>query len=412
MKRISIFCLLICSLFGQPDYRLMVDKDFSPFMGGENFLFGEHLLEMTYDYLIKPPATPQRGFIPSLGRAFELIAFWEPIGIAMSTVQHEVFGHGYRLRDIGRSKAQVDKYSFDWPPPYGSGGGATEFFVDEKYTMADDIATIIAGLEAQDIFARQIKLKSMATGVVNPRLSAAYNTSRQALLLYAAITDLGEVDVNDRDGNDISSYISSMNLSYPSDKLTTRGIKRKALLNLLDPMTLYSYVAAWKYIGTGTSTNLRMIRAGGLGFLPNWKVALAPYGIEQYLEGFFVLNGKPFYAYVKGGKHAGNTYGGVGLEWDRIWRWKRWQLGLRADVWRQPKFLLDTSFIEVLEGKARADRPELSETTYGASGSLVCAYGSDSVSLFADLGYKSRGYLPGYSLRAGATTRVGLSCQF
>ncbi len=51
-----------------------------------------------------------------------MVLIWYPLSEFEVTLQHEVFGHGYRIRDIGSNIVKVQGYEFDPPFPYGDGG--------------------------------------------------------------------------------------------------------------------------------------------------------------------------------------------------------------------------------------------------------------------------------------------------
>ena len=394
----------------QPEKRsVSIDKDFSPFMGAEDLLFAESLMARGYDALIPPPDHPKKKLFPAVGRFLECVVIWNPIQYFMNVVQHEYFGHGYRLRSLGSEKATVIGYIFDSPPPFGGGGGATEFEITEAFTLADGIAVTIAGLEAQDILAQRIYFDMIESHAVPYRVATAYSLARQSLLTYvAAVFDTEEVE-----GSDIDDYVNEMNLAYPDALMTKRGVMVKSLLNLLDPLTFYSYVSPWKYIISGETTSLRMIPIReGTKMLPNWKVTLTPYGIEHYLETYWSVDATPAYAYIRGGQHADHGYGGCGIVWDSLCRIGRGRLGFAAHAWLQPMFREPRSYEAAIEGVPPTEGQLATTRVFGASGTLTVKYGSERCSLQVEAGYKTKGYLPGYDLGASPIIRGGLAFRF
>ncbi len=105
------------------------DLCMSPYAGGEDLLFAIRILEKAETYMLgKSPIVYSKSTYARFWRLSELVGLWLPINYFAMLVQHEIFGHGYRIRDLNtRHIAKVDGYSFEMPPPYGPGGAATYF---------------------------------------------------------------------------------------------------------------------------------------------------------------------------------------------------------------------------------------------------------------------------------------------
>src|SRR5215510_2552804 len=63
---------------------------------------------------------------------------------------HEIFGHGGRLRE--RFDGPIG-YRVDAPPPYGHGGGATSFDFDREPSIHEVLAISAGGMEANTLAA-------------------------------------------------------------------------------------------------------------------------------------------------------------------------------------------------------------------------------------------------------------------
>jgi hypothetical protein len=163
-----------------------------------------------------------------------------------------------------------------------------------------------------------------------------------------------------------------------------------------------------------------MIPIYNLGYLPNVRLGLTPFGPEFFVENFLLQGKRPFYFYLKAGDHSDNLYTGLGFYAPRIWEIKKWSFGFRFDAWRQPKLLLEQGNIPFLDidfdQKPNKSAPlypysEQHAMLLGAAGSVLIAYSNRS-GFEAELGYKSQGFLPGYSLRAFPTIRLFYSLVF
>lgn len=417
--KISKFFSLIISLplfaFAQNHYEISVDPYFSPYMGSDWILTLHKSLEKKEDGLIKPKDPPRRGAMPVIGRALELGLFWIPINSFADVVQHEIFGHGYRARSI---RCPIGGYKIEVPFPYGSGGGATSWMPTYSTTVGQYQAVNIAGLEAENILARQLKLKWLVDRHIEPRIESLYESAQLSPLLYA-LTDPVENEDNSAhpvlSPHDIESYLNTLNAMYPDDFLSVHRLRESLYLNLLDPMIYYGFAASWYYIFTGKSLFIPMIKIGPVSYLPNISVQLAPYGLEYYLENYFVYKNSPIYTYVKGGKHNQLEYYGCGIHYDEILKQETFTIGMRFDSWYQPNFLLDWTLVELLEGKRPAGTiSKAFQRKLGASASIVSRFLiKDSLTYwYTDIGYKTKGYLPGFPLQSSPTIRIGLSAEF
>lgn len=404
--------------FHKATYKAGWDIHFSPYAGGEDVLFAHRTLERAEGFLIgKSPVYYSKAPSARFWRLNELYLAWLPINYLATVVQHEVFGHGYRIRDINRGRAKVAGYSFNAPPPYGWGGAATSYDVGDSLTTTEETSIAMGGVESTAILALLTKFKWMEAHRIDPRQVVLYLLSQHDLNLY--IGSLNAVD-DDMDGHDIQMYIKSLNYTYTNDFLSGGRLRSLSWINLADAFTYYAIYAWFRYIDSGKETRIPMIPAFGWGYLPGARLGLTPFGPEVFVENFLLKENRPVYFYVKGGSHSENTYGGLGFYAPRLWSAKKWFIGFRADAWRQPKLLLgmgQTPFLDInFHAKPNKASPlypysEQHAMRNGAAASMIIAYQNQS-GFEMELGYKSQGFLPGYSLRAAPTVRLFYSLIF
>lgn len=404
------------SLFAQPaDYLFIVDLNLSPYMGAEDFLSVHHELERLEERIFTQHCSPKKNFGARLGRLGELVLLWWPINETMMLVQHEFFGHGYRIRSLGSKYAEVKGYKIGVPPPYGPGGGATHLHITHRLTTSQEMAIDSGGVEANAIFANRIKLKWLQKGSVDPKEASLYLETEHDLTQYVwSLDDTHWLDFEH--GHDIESYLFWLHATYPEAHLSKRQLKIRSLVNFLDPFTYYAVYSWFRYIGSGENTSIPMLCIKNIQYLPGARLGLTPFGPEYYLENFFVKEEKPFYVYLRGGHYAKNTFWGLGVEGDRVWEWERAYLGFRFDLWRQPHYSSQRvfSFLEKIEERFIPDSEGSHQMRFGAAFSLIGAYpcGESPISLYAQLGYKSIGFLPGESLQAAPIARIGISARY
>ncbi|PIS02861.1 MAG: hypothetical protein COT85_02175 [Chlamydiae bacterium CG10_big_fil_rev_8_21_14_0_10_42_34] len=404
--------------FHKATYHAGWDIHFSPYAGGENLLFLNRAVERAEGYYIAKgeicySLSPSARF----WRINELFLGWLPLNYLATVAQHEVFGHGYRIRDIHRGRAKVDGYSIEVPPPYGSGGGATGYHIGERLTTTEENTISSAGVESTAILAQLTKFKWLESNWIDPRTTALYLLSQHDLNLY-----IGTLDTNDEelDGHDIHMYIKSLNQTYTNHFLSKSKLKALSWINLADPFTYYSVYAWFRYVVCGKETHIPMIPIYDFGYLPTVRLGLTPFGPEYFIENYLLKGHKPIYFYLKGGHHSQNKYAGLGLYAPKLWSLKKWFIGLRFDAWRQPKLLLTPTSIPFsqidFDAKPDKNNPLYSysqqhDMRFGGAGSIVIAYQNKS-GFEAELGYKSSGFLPGYALRKSPTARIYYSLRF
>lgn len=374
---------------------VMIDPYFSPYSGSANLLTAEELIIMGEDKLF--PGGGKNTTSKVWGRSIEQLVFWYSIGTMTSVAQHEIFGHGYRLRELGVTPKRYEVTPW---------GGATYFNVNDSFKVGDMIAVVVAGLEAESILARNLKMEWMRRGEIDGRLSPTYFQAQQSLFAYTIITHMGRLRGDQpTPGNDVEAYIELQNASYIRDNLTIGELTRWAICNWLDPMTFYSFYAFFYYMAEGKSWTFPMIKVNeDIRYLPNVKIAYAPYAPEAYLENFFTIRGEPLYFYFKGGKRSFGT----GLAYDRFFSGKRGTIGLKIDGWNQGVFVTPATLGE-LDDTGEAYRPSLYKRRWGGALSVTSTLNfTKSIALFTELGGKSSGYLPGYGLDKEIVGRIGL----
>jgi hypothetical protein len=390
--KLLAFTILTTSIFAEQT--ILVDPYYSPYMGANDLLCGEWALTKLEDYL--HPNQTKKDTFSVIGRAIEQIA-WAKVNTLTSMVQHEIFGHGYRLRELG---VTPKGYTF-----YVYGGAATYFNVSDSFLVGNMLAVDVAGLEAEAILADVSKMNWMREGAIDGRLAITYFQAEQSVFFYTLITHLGRLKGNaPSPGNDVESYLSYLNATYPSNPTSIGNLTLWASFNWLDPMTWYSLFSWFYYIAEGASYKIPMIQLSeSTRYLPNIKIGYAPYAPEAYLQNFFTINKKPLYGYIKGGKRSV----GLGGIYDSLVEAKDFTLGLHFDAWLHRQFVSSANLEDYKKGRSVAAP---NQKIFGAALSVTSRIKLFShTSLFLELGGKTAGYLPGYPLSGALTARGGIT---
>ncbi len=404
--------------FHEAHYKLGWDIDFSPYSGGEDILFAHRCLERLEGFIIgKTSICYSKQAKDRFWRLSELYLGWLPLNYLAVVAQHEVFGHGYRIRDIGRSRAKVKGYSFDTPPPYGSGGAATSYDISDSLTTTEETSIAMAGVESTAILAIQTKFKWLESNRIDPRQSVLYLLAQHDLNLYiGSLKIAGE----DEDGHDIKMYIKSLNYTYTDNFISGARLRSLSWINLGDPFTFYAIYSWFHYVSSGKETRLPMIPIFSWGYLPNIRLELTPFGPEFLLENFLLKGNKPIYFYIKGGRHSKNRYWGAGFYVPKMWELGRWGIGFRFDAFRQPTLLLKAASVPFPEidfaVKPDKENPlypysEQHTMIFGWGASMIFSFGGKS-GFEAEIGYKSRGFIPGEALRSSPIARLFYTLVF
>ena len=266
-------------------------------------------------------------------------------------------------------------------------------------------------------------MKWLAKGMIEPRQAILYNISSLDLTMYSLSVHKTPRSAP-KSGNDLSQYLFYLNATYPDAHMSCRALRNRSLLNLLDPFLFYSIYTGSTYQSFGMPTaRAPMIDLGFAKYLPALRFALTPFGGQYYLENFFLKNSIPTYLYLKWGQHGANTYYGFGIENRNIINWENASLGVKIDLWHQPNVLFKQGALSVDEiGELPKDAlipmiyPEsvLTEKKFGAAVAVTGTYGIANSPAFLnlELGYKTKGYLPGEALRESLILRGGFSFRF
>lgn len=404
MKKVIISTIVSLSVFAESNYNLVVDAHLSPYSGADNLIVAHHMLEDLKLTRFGKDIFSKTATLEKVGRFSELFFFWSPINYATMVTQHEVFGHGYRVRSLRNTGAKVKRYKIGVPPPYGPGGGLTAFKADEARTSVfQGVVLSSGGVESTSILANRLRMQWLKDQKIPHTEASLYCDSQQDLTLYILVTQ-------EYGGGDIAEYAWMVGRAY-GDDLKLKLLKRRAYINFLDPFTLYSVYSGWNYVLRGTDVAMPMIPIGSYKYLPALRMGLTPFGPEYYLENFLTKEGSQIYCYLRNGSFAGHRYAGVGIEYPSAWRYNTLSLGFRMDGWMQPALNLGRRGPSVAQFASIDWEPVQADASrFGIAASLICQKKLwDSGSIFLQAGGKSRGYVPGEALSSGLILRVGVT---
>ena len=186
-------------------------------------------------------------------------------------IQHEVFGHGSRARELG---VEVTDYEI------GFLQGATFLKYDPTLSLQKHIVIDLGGISGTHVLGERIKQSFFAEdGVINPVRGIGYILSQTDQIAYSFSEYKGS-------GHDIKNYMDKMNKIYGANFLTKEKIKTAALISAIDPFlffSLYSFIV-------DQDVAIPMFKIGEFNYLPALRSIFTPYGIETKLLNNFTKN--------------------------------------------------------------------------------------------------------------------------
>ena len=338
-------------------------------------------------------------------RLLKVAWFDAPQEHLLLVVNHEVFGHGARLRE--RFDGPI-AYKIGVPAPYGRGGGSTSFIFDRTPSAHELMAVHAGGMEVDGVAAAIASHRAFSTRQMRPRDAIRYLAFELDTLSYVLSTD----DEGEEPGHDVAAFLESYNTTAAAvgaATLTPRALRRQALVALANPMLAYAAYGIGRYLVTGaTNVAVPVLSIAGVRYLPMLRYRLAPYGTEWSLVNELGGRIRPTQIELRIGRAPHVTPWGIRVRQRELTTWRAWILEASLDVWRQPQLALAAgeSLTESprtgLQVRSRVERPF-----------LPVWFSADRATIVVDVGVKSAGFVPGEPLRGGLVVRggVGLPLQ-
>lgn len=313
---------------------------------------------------------------------------------------HELFGHGARVRE--RFDGPIG-YHIHPPPPYGSGSASTSFVLDREPSPYELLAISAGGMESTGVVAAIVAERAFVDRRMNPRDAIRYLTFELDPLRYIASTD----DQGEDPGHDVGDFLQTYNdlaAAAAAPPLTSRQLRREALVSLANPMAVYAAYGIARYLWNGaTDVAVPAISIAGVRYLPLFRYRLTPYGTEWALVNELAGRMRPTEIEVRIGRSPQATPWGIGVRQRGVARWHEWRVDAAVDVWRQPPVATSDA------GSLAFDSRVGTEIRGQANRPVVPVWFSTSrATLIIDVGAKSGGYIPGEPLRAGIVARAGI----
>jgi hypothetical protein len=316
-------------------------------------------------------------------RLLKLALFDDPQENWFRVANHEVFGHGGRLRELFDGHISYDVPA---PPPYGPGGGATFFEFTRTPTVEEVLAVTVGGMEANYVMGRAIAQDAITDGRWNYRDALRYFYSE-----YDTIRYIRSVDPLEEEGHDVGDFLRVYNnvaTKAGERTISTRQLRRNVLASFANPLLAYSYYSTFvSYVWQGrTTAPVPMIHVGATRYLPMMRFHLTSFGTEFVLDNAFVRNGRFIDVTFTSGQTVGARTWSLGALATRLVSVREWTIGGAGTIWR---------------------RPEWGEHFAVTASRQLAARGAHALAFVAEGGFKTDGFAAGERLHQGAFLRVG-----
>lgn len=339
-------------------------------------------------------------------RAGKMALLDVPVSHLLMLVQHEVFGHGARSRELGFTDTT---YSLSLFYPYGDGSGLTRYGTAPAGVMTqhEELLRTLAGNEASGLLADRLAWDWVSSGRIDYREAILYLLGSNNLEHYVLSTFVDDTDA----GNDIADYLSTLNQLYSpgtgglippgtvSAQLTVSDLAWHTLSVLLDPFQWMSLGAClYRYLLLGEPlTELPAFGGETVRYLPRVRAGLSPFGVEYQMDNYLEIGEWLTRPYIRVGVPTFAVSYGAGFDVQSPWfaDLVRFQAGTHG--WKQPEFNLGGAAVRTIsEGLGFSARVRAALRLPGSPWSF--AVGTR---------YKSAGYLEGEPMEAGWRFELG-----
>jgi hypothetical protein len=350
------------------------------------------------DRLFGEPGAPRRTANVTY-RFLKHVFFDTPQEQLLLVFNHEVFGHGGRLRE--RFDGPIE-YHIEVPAPYGGGAGETSYLLNREPTPYEMLAISAGGMESTSVVASIVAERAFVDGRMHPRDALRY-------LLFEFDTQgyIASTDDNEEPGHDVGDFLKTYNdlaAAVGADTLTPRQLRRESLVGLANPLGAYALFGIARYWWNGaTDVPVPTLSIAGVRYLPLVRYRLTPYGTEWSLVNALAGRMRPTEVELRIGRSPLETPWGIGVRQRSVATWGGWTVDAAADVWRQPP--IDGTDPRRVEFDLRAGGRVRARANHAV---MPVWFSTSRATLVVEVGAKSAGYIPGEPLRAGFVARAGL----
>jgi hypothetical protein len=357
----------------KPKYEIdfSLDQYYSPFMGNE--IIGN------FNNLVTWFEGNNKGYSKKYYAAETIIETSSALVSAIT--QHEIFGHGYRLRELGYTPSGYEIRLLS---------GVT-YYNGWFSNRIECINFSLGGHEANKIAAEETSSKFLVNEGLTNFDEKYYLFNKLSLFQeYLLILNYNNWDFTVR--TDTAKYLGNLNNILDENHQIELRKFVLTFLDLADPLVFAPIYTLF------TGKDLPFLEFGPVKYLPSFGTLMTPYGLEAKLDNYFKVNDFPFIVSLRGGSNGGNNSMGAKFEAPYIYINKNANMNAAISLWRQP---------EINEDKF----PYPPQNIGGSIKVGGLYYLTDKFGVKGTINLKSSGYEPGESLRATARFNAGIKIK-
>lgn len=328
----------------------------------------------------------------------------------ISLVQHEVFGHGARLREFGSTN---NNYSFSLFYPFGNGSG-TAFPGTFPFQLnpIENITNTIGGVQANLILSTGLSERMLLSDEIHYRQALLYLTSKNNQLVYSLQDYIISISKgNGGNSGDMAGYTRKLNALYVNEQkeYTLGRLASQNLVSVINPLQVY---AAFQLVfnfgikGKKKLSHIPMFNLRKVRYLPLLDFNLTPYGGEYILSNNFRKERQLYVLNLGISDYYFNNSYRVEVKAFNFLKLKNWNFHGHAHLWNQPE--LDLESINVVFDANK-------KNVWGGSFKIDAIFNplsNSNFGFYGQIGYKSKGFEMGTKLDQGLFLKYGLNFRF
>ncbi len=401
MKKISLLIITIFFSFfanAQSRYNIIYEKQLGQNFSAENINVGFHFFDYADSLFVpKKIVKTEHNFAKVINPVFRLSKLFFTNYLAtyyVMTMNHERFGHGYRILEADGS---IDDIVHNFPPPFNNELSYISVTYPENFTPQQKLTYLLGGSETNLVTSDIMRKNILLDERFDYNFGLAYLYGSNDLPGYTAFVTNPTADP--------IRYRQSINELYGDELLTRDKMRTYSFIAIMaDPVNFYAFKAVfYDYIIKGKhSSKVGMIKLSNrLKYLPRFRLEYTPYGPELVYQNYFKLDSKlMLFSFSHSDAALPNSWRITA----NIWNVKPsdyLSFNLSGQIWDQPS-------IEFYQN----DKLISSE---GFGGQFISTINYDlnkDKNLYGftlQLGYKSTGFTLGEQLNKGLIIRGGVT---
>ncbi len=284
---LSLFITILSK--AQSKYNIIYEPQLGQNFAGENFNSVFHLIDYADSIFIpKKIIRTEKNYskvINPIYRFSKLFLTNYLLTDLIMTMNHERFGHGYRMIEAGGT---IDEIVYNLPPPFTNEFSYINTIYPTNFSMQQELMYRLGGSEANLLLTDIMRKNILLDERFNYNFGLAYLYGSNDMPGYTAFVTAPAADP--------IQYRQYINLLYGNEILKQDKMRTYSYIALLtDPLNFFAFKSVfYDYIIKGKhSSKLRMIKlSNNVKYLPRFRFEYTPYGPELVYQNYFKLNSK------------------------------------------------------------------------------------------------------------------------